>query len=272
MPSPKWVLFGHHLLAIAGAGPLAEGRLWLRSSDLLRAFSGWLIGAVWQGGDVPVTLTCWCGSVRRRGLVHWPRSARAGDESLGRLGLTMIAVLFILLVTLAGLGIVVVNALGEQPLGAFTMGTTIPIALIMGVWMFKNRSRQDQNHRPEHFWVVCLLAVMGEGHEFAVSSYAHMLTFSNFFFFFYCLLRLRTSLDHPVKQQMPPPATSRWPSSRAETTGRMRKKRADDTELESEQTIVAHVQPAPTISTAACREAEPAQTTRTDAGSAAVVR
>ena len=55
----------------------------------------------------------------------------------------MIAVLFILLVTLAGLGIVVVNALSNSPWGVFTIGMTIPIALIMGWWMFKSHAGTD---------------------------------------------------------------------------------------------------------------------------------
>jgi carbon starvation protein len=50
----------------------------------------------------------------------------------------MFAVLFILLVTLAGLGIVVVNAMANSPWGVFTIGMTIPIALMMGWWMFKS--------------------------------------------------------------------------------------------------------------------------------------
>src|SRR5208282_2682186 len=49
-------------------------------------------------------------------------------------------VLFILLVTLAGLGIVVVNALSNSPWGVFTIGMTIPIAVIMGLWMFKSHA------------------------------------------------------------------------------------------------------------------------------------
>ena len=51
---------------------------------------------------------------------------------------TMIALLFILLVTLAGLGIVVVNALANSPWGVFTIGMTIPIAILMGLYMFKS--------------------------------------------------------------------------------------------------------------------------------------
>ena len=64
----------------------------------------------------------------------------------------MIAVLFILLVTLAGLGIVVVNALANSPWGVFTIGMTVPIAFVMGVWMFKSPRGRDQDYRAEHLW------------------------------------------------------------------------------------------------------------------------
>ena len=135
VPSPKWVLFGHHFAAIAGAGPLvgptlaaqfgfAPGFLWL------------LIGAVLAGCVQDFTVLV--ASVRHKG-----RSlADVARTEIGPFAGTvaMIAVLFILLVTLAGLGIVVVNALSQSPWGVFTIGMTIPIALIMGGWMFKSGS------------------------------------------------------------------------------------------------------------------------------------
>jgi carbon starvation protein len=173
VPSPKWVLFGHHFAAIAGAGPLvgptlaaqfgfAPGFLWL------------LIGAVLAGCVQDFTVLV--ASVRHRGrsLADIARTEISPFAGL----VSMIAVLFILLVTLAGLGIVVVNALANSPWGAFTIGTTIPIALIMGVWMFKNPSGKIKITGPSIFGVVCLLAAVMGGHEFAVSSYAHMLTFT----------------------------------------------------------------------------------------------
>lgn len=173
VPSPKWVLFGHHFAAIAGAGPLvgptlaaqfgfAPGFLWL------------LIGAVVAGCVQDFTVLV--ASVRHRGrsLADIARTEISPFAGL----VAMIAVLFILLVTLAGLGIVVVNALANSPWGAFTIGMTIPIALIMGVWMFKNPSGQIKITGPSIFGVVCLLAAVAGGHEFAASSYAHTLTFT----------------------------------------------------------------------------------------------
>jgi len=135
--SPKWVLFGHHFAAIAGAGPLvgptlaaqfgfAPGFLWL------------LIGAVIAGCVQDFTVLV--ASIRHRGR-SLGEVARTEISPFAGL-VAMVAVLFILLVTLAGLGIVVVNALSNSSWGVFTIGMTIPIALIMGWWMFKSHAGQ----------------------------------------------------------------------------------------------------------------------------------
>ena len=141
--SPKWVLFGHHFAAIAGAGPLvgptlaaqfgfAPGFLWL------------LVGAVLAGCVQDFTVLV--ASIRHRGrsLAEIARTEISPFAGL----VAMIAVLFILLVTLAGLGIVVVNALATARGACSPSGSTVPIALIMGVWMFKSHARKDHHHRP----------------------------------------------------------------------------------------------------------------------------
>src|SRR5438270_1507010 len=170
--SPKWVLFGHHFAAIAGAGPLvgptlaaqfgfAPGFLWL------------LIGAVIAGCVQDFTVLV--ASVRHKG-----RSlADVARTEIGPFAgmVAMIAVLFILLVTLAGLGIVVVNALSASPWGVFTIGMTIPIALIMGGWMFKSGGN-IKILGPSIFGVVFLLASVIGGGWFAQSGAAHVLTFN----------------------------------------------------------------------------------------------
>jgi carbon starvation protein len=171
--SPKWVLFGHHFAAIAGAGPLvgptlaaqfgfAPGFLWL------------LIGGVLAGCVQDFTVLV--ASVRHRGrsLADIARTEVSPFAGL----VTMIAVLFILLVSLAGLGIVVINALANSPWGVFTIGATIPIALVMGVWMFKQRSGRITVAGPSIFGVVLLLAAVIGGRIFAQSSAAGALTFS----------------------------------------------------------------------------------------------
>ncbi len=173
VPSPKWVLFGHHFAAIAGAGPLvgptlaaqfgfAPGYLWI------------LIGAVLAGcvQDFIVLVA----SIRHRGR-SLADVARTEISSFAGL-VTMIAVLFILLVTLAGLGIVVVNALSNSPWGVFTIGMTIPIAIIMGMWMFKSAAGQIKIAGPSIFGVIFLIGAVVAGHWFAQSSAASALTFT----------------------------------------------------------------------------------------------
>ena len=171
--SPKWVLFGHHFAAIAGAGPLvgptlaaqfgfAPGFLWL------------LVGAVLAGCVQDFTVLV--ASVRHRGrsLAEIARTEISPFAGL----VAMIAVLFILLVTLGGLGIVVVNALSNSPWGVFTIGSTIPIALIMGVWMFKSHAGKITVTGPSIFGVVLLLSAVVGGHWFAQTPAAGALTFS----------------------------------------------------------------------------------------------
>ena len=171
--SPRWVLFGHHFAAIAGAGPLvgptlaaqfgfAPGFLWL------------LIGGVLAGCVQDFTVLV--ASLRHRGrsLADIARTEISPFAGL----VTMIAVLFILLVTLAGLGIVVVNALSNSPWGVFTIGMTIPIALIMGLWMFKSHAGQIKVAGPSIFGVVLLIASVVAGRWVAQTGAAGALTFT----------------------------------------------------------------------------------------------
>jgi len=171
--SPKWVLFGHHFAAIAGAGPLvgptlaaqfgfAPGFLWL------------LIGGVLAGCVHDFTVLV--ASVRHRGrsLADIARTEISPFAGL----VTMVAMLFILLATLAGLGIVVVNALSNSPWGVFTIGMTIPIAVIMGLWMFKSHAGKIMVTGPSIFGVVLLIGSVIAGHWVAQSGAAAALTFT----------------------------------------------------------------------------------------------
>jgi carbon starvation protein len=90
----------------------------------------------------------------------------------------MIALLFILLVTLAGLGIVVVNALSNSPWGMFTIAMTIPIAILMGLLMFKSSPGQVRIALPSALGVTLLIACVIGGRWIADSSAAASLTFS----------------------------------------------------------------------------------------------
>jgi carbon starvation protein len=173
VPSPKWVLFGHHFAAIAGAGPLVGPTL-AAQFGFAPGFLWILIGAVLCGCVHDFTVLV--ASVRHKGrsLADVARTEVGPFAGL----VTMIALLFILLVTLAGLGIVVVNALANSPWGVFTIGMTIPIAILMGFYMFKSSPGQIKIAGPSAAGVILLIAAVVSGRWFAASSFAHALTFS----------------------------------------------------------------------------------------------
>ncbi len=173
VPSPKWVLFGHHFAAIAGAGPLVGPTL-AAQFGFAPGFLWILIGAVLCGCVHDFTVLV--ASVRHKGksLADVARTEVGPFAGL----VTMIALLFILLVTLAGLGIVVVNALANSPWGVFTIGMTVPIAILMGFYMFKSSPGQIKIAGPSIAGVILLIAAVIGGRWFAASSFAHTLTFT----------------------------------------------------------------------------------------------
>ncbi|MCX5819131.1 MAG: carbon starvation protein A [Deltaproteobacteria bacterium] len=126
----KYVLFGHHFAAIAAAGPLL--------GPVLAAQFGYLPGALWiiigcvLAGAVHDMVVLFA-SVRHKG--H--SLAKIAESEIGKTtGLVAgWAILFILILTLAGLSIAVVNAMAESVWGTFTVFATIPIALIMGLYL-----------------------------------------------------------------------------------------------------------------------------------------
>jgi carbon starvation protein len=130
VPTNRWVLFGHHFAAIAGAGPLV--------GPVLAAQFGFLPGTLWLvigvvfGGAVQDFTILFC-SLRRDGK----SLGQMAKEEVSRVtGVTaMIAVLAIMIILLAVLALIVVNALRASPWGLFTIACTIPIALLMGWWM-----------------------------------------------------------------------------------------------------------------------------------------
>lgn len=134
MPTNKWVLFGHHFAAIAGAGPLV--------GPVLAAQFGFLPGTIWLvigvvlGGAVQDFIILFS-SMRRDGK---SLGKMARDEIGSTAGmLAMIAILFIMIILLAVLSLIVVNALKGSPWGVFTIACTIPIALLMGWWLHSFR-------------------------------------------------------------------------------------------------------------------------------------
>jgi carbon starvation protein len=130
VPTNRWVLFGHHFAAIAGAGPLV--------GPVLAAQFGYLPGTLWLvigvvlGGAVQ-DFTMLCCSLRRNGKSLGQMAKEEINAMAG--GTAMLAVLFIMIILLAVLALIVVNALKASPWGLFTIACTIPIALLMGWWM-----------------------------------------------------------------------------------------------------------------------------------------
>lgn len=133
-PMSKWVLFGHHFAGITGAGPLI--------GPVLAAQFGFLPGLIWlvlgvvMAGAVHDFIILFA-SVRRGGK-SLAELARREISSVSGMA-AAIAILFVVVIAEAGLGLAVVNALFDSPWGTFTIGMTIPLALIMGVWMYKIR-------------------------------------------------------------------------------------------------------------------------------------
>ena len=129
-PTNRWIVFGHHFAAIAGPGPLV--------GPTLAAQFGFLPGAIWiivgvaLGGAVQ-DFVILASSIRRDGK---SLGQMAKDEIGPVAGYTaLVAVLGIMIVLIAVLALVVVNALKQSPWGIVTIGLTIPIAMFMGIYM-----------------------------------------------------------------------------------------------------------------------------------------
>jgi carbon starvation protein len=170
-PTNKWVLFGHHFAAIAGAGPLI--------GPVLAAQFGFLPGAIWiiigavLGGAVHDYVILFA-SVRHNGLsLH-----KIARDYIGRLTgtATAIAVLFIIITALAGLSIVVVNALAESPWGTFAIAVSIPAALLVGFYMYV--LRKGAILEASIIGTALLLLAVIFGNNIQHSSFAFAFTFS----------------------------------------------------------------------------------------------
>src|SRR5438045_2787294 len=170
-PTNKWVLFGHHFAAISGAGPLI--------GPVLAAQFGYLPGLLWLvigvtlGGAVHDFMIL-VASVRRKGK-SLAEIARTEISPLSGL-VAGVAILFIVVIALAGLGLVVVNALAESPWGTFTVGFTIPLALLMGLYMY--RFRKGRIGEASAIGVAGLFLAVIVGGWVAESSWASSFTFS----------------------------------------------------------------------------------------------
>ena len=130
VPTNKWVLFGHHFAAIAGAGPLV--------GPILAAQMGYLPGTLWILIGV-----MFAGAVQDFVILFI--STRRDGRSLGEMAreelgsfagiVVMLGTLAVMIIILSALALIVVKALAESPWGTFTIAATIPIALFMGIYM-----------------------------------------------------------------------------------------------------------------------------------------
>ncbi|MFC3816471.1 carbon starvation CstA family protein [Lysobacter sp. GCM10012299] len=130
VPTPRSVLFGHHFAAIAGAGPLV--------GPVLAAQMGYLPGTMWILFGVVLA-----GAVQDMLVLFF--STRRDGRSLGEMiraemgpaagVISMVGILMIMVILLAVLALVVVKALADSPWGTFTVAMTIPIAILMGLYL-----------------------------------------------------------------------------------------------------------------------------------------
>ena len=129
-PTNKWVLFGHHFAAISGAGPLI-GPVLAAQFGFLPGFLWLLIGVVISGAVHDFTVLAL--SIRRNGKSLAEIARKEVSPLAGTIA--SIAILFIIIIALAGLGMAVTNALHESSWGTFTIAMTIPLALFVGWYM-----------------------------------------------------------------------------------------------------------------------------------------
>lgn len=130
VPTNKWVLFGHHFAAIAGPGPLVGPTLAAQFGYLPGTL--WLIAGAALGGCVQDFVILFC-SIRRDGK---SLGQMAREEVSKRGGvIAQLAVLAIIIILLGVIALVVVNALKASPWATFTIAMTLPIALLLGVYL-----------------------------------------------------------------------------------------------------------------------------------------
>jgi carbon starvation protein len=130
VPTNKWVLFGHHFAAIAGPGPLVGPTLAAQFGYLPGTL--WLIAGAALAGCVQDFVILFC-SIRRDGKSIGQMAREEVSERGGFIA--QLAVLAIMIILLAVVALVVVNALKSSPWGTFTLAMTIPIALLLGLYL-----------------------------------------------------------------------------------------------------------------------------------------
>ncbi len=130
VPTNRWVAFGHHFAAIAGPGPLVGPTLAAQFGYLPSTL--WIIIGVVLGGAVQ-DFVILCASMRRDGKSLGQMAAEEIGPIAGNVAL--VAILGIMVVLISGLALVVVNAMKSSPWAVVTIGLTIPIAILMGLYL-----------------------------------------------------------------------------------------------------------------------------------------
>lgn len=170
VPMNKWIAFGHHFAAIAAAGPLV--------GPILAAQFGFLPGTLWIligaviGGAVHDMVVLFA-SVRHQGR---SLSDIARDEIGPIAGVAVgLAILFTITITMAGLSLVVVNALKNNPWGTFCVGATIPIAMVVGLLI---KARPDKLSWWTALGMIAIVLAVVFGDEIKGTALGSLLTLS----------------------------------------------------------------------------------------------
>ncbi|HXM98430.1 MAG TPA: carbon starvation CstA family protein [Candidatus Dormibacteraeota bacterium] len=157
VPTNKWILFGHHFAAIAGPGPLVGPTLAAQFGYLPGTL--WLIAGAALGGCVQDFVILLC-SIRRDGK---SLGEMAREEVSKRGGfIAQLAVLAIMIILLGVIALVVVNALKSSPWATFTLAMTIPIALLLGIYLRFVRPGRVLEASIGGVTLVCLAVVAGQ--------------------------------------------------------------------------------------------------------------
>jgi carbon starvation protein len=171
-PMNRWVLFGHHFAAIAGAGPLV-GPVLAAQFGFMPGFLWMLLGAVMAGSVHDFIILS--ASVQHDGKSLAYIARQEINKFSG--SITTFAIILIIIVAMAGLGLVVVNALSESSWGTFTIATTIPVAIIMGLWMF--RVRKGKTAEATVFGVIMLVLAVIAGRYVPDSQFSSWFSFNH---------------------------------------------------------------------------------------------
>lgn len=170
-PTNRYVLFGHHFAAISGAGPLV-GPVLAAQFGFLPGYLWILIGAV-LGGAVHDMVILFA-SVRTKGLSLTRLARKHVGKTAGLI--TGFAILFIIVTALAGLALVVVNALNESSWAMFAIIVTIPAALFVALYMYK--LRPGRIVEASLIGIVIVIAGVVIGEPLSKSSLGHFFIFS----------------------------------------------------------------------------------------------